>query len=82
MIHERRLVKDVKLNGPIRGCLQIVREQLAMLETAEKLEEEGFKQLVDGSQMSLEQLRERAMNSFYMMAEEAQQLGLVADIVS
>jgi ATP-dependent protease ClpP protease subunit len=81
LIHERRLETDVKLNGPIKSCLQIIREQLALLETAEKLEEDGFRDVVKGSKLSLEGLRERAMNNCYMMADEALELGLIADIV-
>lgn len=42
LIHERRLNERVTLNGPIRSCLQIVREQLSSLETAQRLEDEGF----------------------------------------
>jgi ATP-dependent protease ClpP protease subunit len=81
LVHERRLDTQVALEGPIRGCLQIVREQLAMLETAQRLEEEGFKDLVEGARISLEELRERAMNSCYIMAEEALELRLVEDII-
>jgi ATP-dependent protease ClpP protease subunit len=81
LIHERRLEKQVALNGPITSCLQIIREQLALLETAEKLEGEGFAALVAGSHLSLEELRSRALTNCYIMSKEALELGLVADIV-
>lgn len=80
LIHERRLEKQIALNGPIRSCLQIIREQLALLETAEKLEDEGVSDLVADSRLSLEELRNRALNNCYMMAEEALELGLVNSI--
>ncbi|PBB88986.1 hypothetical protein EOA75_15565 [Mesorhizobium sp. M1A.F.Ca.IN.022.07.1.1] len=80
LVHERRLEKELVLNGPIRSCLQIVREQLALLQTAERLENEGFEDLVEGSKISLEQLRDHALNNCYLMAERALELGLVADI--
>jgi len=80
LIHERRLQTQLVLNGPVRSCLQIVREQLALLETAEKLEEEGFSDLVAGSCLSLDELREHAMTNCYVMADEARELGLVQDI--
>ncbi|RUX33442.1 MULTISPECIES: hypothetical protein [unclassified Mesorhizobium] len=80
LIHERRLEKDLVLNGPIRSCLQIVREQLALLETAEQLENEGFADLVRGSRMSLDELRNHAMNSCYLLAEKALELEIVEGI--
>lgn len=80
LIHERRLEKDLVLNGPIRSCLQIVREQLALLETAERLENEGFADLVQGSRTSLEELRDHALTNCYLMAARALELGLVEDI--
>ncbi|WP_176477805.1 MULTISPECIES: hypothetical protein [unclassified Mesorhizobium] len=51
-----------------------------MLQTAERLENEGFEDLVEGSKISLEQLRDHALNNCYLMAERALELGLVADI--
>ncbi|WP_292316585.1 ATP-dependent Clp protease proteolytic subunit [Mesorhizobium sp.] len=80
LIHERRLEKNLVLNGPIRGCLQIIREQLALLQTAEQLEDEGFADLVRGSRFSLDELRDHAMNSCYLSAEKALELELVQDI--
>ncbi|RUX28931.1 hypothetical protein EOA23_14410 [Mesorhizobium sp. M2A.F.Ca.ET.042.01.1.1] len=32
LVHERRMETSIALNGPIRSCIQIVREQLALLE--------------------------------------------------
>jgi ATP-dependent protease ClpP protease subunit len=81
LIHERRLEQSVQLTGPIKSCLQIVREQLSMLETAEMLETEGFREFVEGSNMTLEQLLEEAKKSFYVTAEQALKLGLVAEIL-
>ena len=46
LIYERRLESYIDLNGPIRSCLQIVREQLSLLETAQHLELAGFGELV------------------------------------
>jgi len=81
LIHERRLDKDISLKGPIRGSLQIIREQLALLETAEKLEDEGFSDLIRGSRISLDELRDLALNNCYMMADKALELDLVRDVV-
>jgi len=81
LIHERRLQDSVQLSGPIKSCLQIVREQLAMLESAEQLEMEGFREFVEGSNMTVEQLFEEAKKSWYLTAEEAMRHSLIAEIL-
>jgi ATP-dependent protease ClpP protease subunit len=81
LIHERRLDTQITLCGPIRSSIQIVREQLALLETAERLEMEGFRDLVTGSSVTVEELYERAKNNCYLHAPEALELGLVGAII-
>lgn len=49
LVHERRMQTSIDLNGPLKSCIQIVRERLALLETAEHLEMGGFEELVHGS---------------------------------
>jgi ATP-dependent protease ClpP protease subunit len=82
LVHERRLDQSIQLTGPIRSCLQIVREQLELLETAKKLEMEGFRELVDGSTLSLNDIYERAKTNCYLTAEEAMEAGLIGGILS
>lgn len=81
LIHERRLEDSIALNGPIKACIQIVREQLAMLETAEKLEMQGFAEFTEGSKLSTEDLYKRATENCYLFAQEAVDLGLIAGIL-
>jgi ATP-dependent protease ClpP protease subunit len=81
LIHERRLDQAVQLCGPIKASIQIIREQLSMLETAHKLEMEGFRELVEGSNLSVDELFERATSNCYLHAEEALELGLIAEIL-
>jgi ATP-dependent protease ClpP protease subunit len=82
LIHERRMQSSVELNGPIKSCLQIAREQVALLETAERLETESFEELVAGSQMSLAELQSQLVSNCYMTASEALKKGIIADILS
>jgi ATP-dependent protease ClpP protease subunit len=82
LIHERRLDKTLELKGPIRADLQIVREQLAMLETAEKLERDGFAELIEGSNLTEEELYKRATSNCYLTAQESLELGLIGGIVA
>jgi ATP-dependent protease ClpP protease subunit len=82
LVHERRLDQAVPLCGPIKASIQIIREQLSMLETAHELEMEGFRELVEGSRLSVEELYERATSNCYLHAREALELRLVAEILS
>ena len=81
LIHERRLEKSVELNGPIQASLQIIREQLALLETARALELEGFKDFVNGSDISVDELLSMAIDNCYMRGETALEKGLVAAVL-
>lgn len=81
LVHERRLDHSIQIGGPINACIQIVREQLSMLETAHDLEMEGFRDLVEGSDLSVEELYERATGNCYLHAKEALELSLIAEIL-
>jgi len=80
LIHERRLESSIELSGPIRSCLQIVREQLSLLETAQDLEMAGFQQLVEGSNLTVDELYEMATKNCYMKAEKALEHRLIGGI--
>lgn len=82
LIHERRLETTVTLNGPMKSCMQIIREQLALLETAVTLEMEGFAELARGSAISTEELYRRAVENCYINAKEAAEIGLIAEILA
>jgi ATP-dependent protease ClpP protease subunit len=82
LVHERRLQSSLELNGPIKACLQIAREQVALLETAERLETESFEELVAGSHMTLGELQSQLVSNCYMTASEALKKGIIAEILS
>ena len=81
LIHERRITKTVELKGPIRSNIQIVSELLAQFETAEKLERDGFAELAHESAISADELYTRATKNFYLTAQEALKLRLIAEII-
>lgn len=80
LVHERRIDDNIVLKGPMKSCIRIVKEQLALLETAERLEMEGFRELVEGRSLTTDELYDRATENCYIHAEEAFQTGLVAQI--
>lgn len=81
LVHERRLDQTIQLTGPITSCLQIISEQLELLETARKLEIEGFRELVEGSTLSLEDICEQAKTNCYLTSREAMDAGLIGRIL-
>lgn len=81
LIHERRIQKSLEINGPMRADLQIVREMVAQLESAQATEREGFAELAEGSAITADELNRRATTNCYLTAAEAFELGLVAAVV-
>jgi ATP-dependent protease ClpP protease subunit len=81
LIHERRMQQTLEVNGPIKANIQIVREILAQLESAEKIERDGFAELSAGSAMTADELYERATTNCYLTAAEALELRLIARIL-
>ena len=81
LIHCRQLDEDLKLSGPIRSSLPKLRSKCHEIETGVELEEEGFRRLIEGSEVSMDELLEKALYNWYVPAEEAVELGLVAGIV-
>jgi hypothetical protein len=80
MIHGRKLDKTVELSGPIRASIPMVKALLSQLETGIGHEEENFRRLIDGCDVDIGELREKALHNWYVPAEEALERGLVAGI--
>lgn len=81
LIHERRIQRSLAIDGPMRADLQIAREMVAQLESAQRTEREGFAELAEGSAITAEELTRRATTNCYLTAAEAFDLGLVAAVV-
>jgi hypothetical protein len=56
-------------------------EQLSLLETAQELELAGFRDLIEGSNLTIDQLSEKATQNCYIKADAALTHGLVAAIL-
>jgi ATP-dependent protease ClpP protease subunit len=82
LIHERKMKKDLHLEGALRGCLSAVNDVLAEIESGQRLEREGFAQLVAGTRLSAKDIEDKVYNKdWYMSAKEALDIGLVAGLV-
>jgi ATP-dependent protease ClpP protease subunit len=81
LIHCRQLRQTIELNGPLRSNLPLLDSLRTEIEMGIELEAEGFRLLVEGSDVTLEEVYERAAAGWYLKADEALQRGLVANIV-
>jgi ATP-dependent Clp protease protease subunit len=81
MFHERQLTKTLEIKGPLRTCVATIKATLHEIEESIRIEEEGFRDLVKGSRVAFDTLREKAPDNWYIEAEEARDLGLVLDVI-
>lgn len=81
MIHERKMSKTLKLDGPLTSCIANVKAALHEIESSIDIQNEGFENLVKGSRVTMEQVLEKAPSNWYIEANEAVALGLVAAVI-
>ncbi|KTW18171.1 ATP-dependent Clp protease proteolytic subunit [Sphingomonas sanguinis] len=81
MLHERQMSGSIDLTGPLTSLPAILKAKLHEIEQSVLIQEEGFRAIVNGSQVSFETLREKAVSNWYIDAEEARDLGLVLDVI-
>lgn len=81
LIHGRRMDKQVHFTGPLKAQAQVAREILAQIELGLELERDGFAELVEDADVSIDEVIERAAHNWYVTAEEALKRKLVAALV-
>lgn len=82
LIHERKIRKDLQVDGSLRAAMTVASDLLAEIEAGQRLEREGFEALARGSKLSLADIQARVMvRDWYLSAPEAMELGLVAGLV-
>jgi len=81
MIHERIITKDIRLQGPLSTCIAPLKAALNEIEASIKIQNEGFANLVMGSQVTLEEVLKRAPENWYLEANEAAALGLITAVL-
>jgi len=82
LIHERRLDKKLNLKGPLSVCSDLLRIATDEVESGLRLEREGFKELVEGSFVGVEDILIRTQGTdWYLPAPAALKLGLVASVI-
>ncbi len=81
MIHERIITKTIDLHGPLTGCISPLKTALNEIEASIAIQNEGFENLVLGSSVDIEELKRRATENWYLEAQEAFNMGLVAAVI-
>ena len=81
MIHERKLDKQLHVSGPLTTCVATVTATLHEIEASIAIQNEGFENLVRGSTVTMDEVLKRAPYNWYIEANEAKSLGLVAEVV-
>ena len=81
LLHERRLTQTVNLAGPLRANIQIIREVLADLENGLRIEHENFAQLIQGTDIPMDEVVQNAKTAWYITAEEALARKLVQELI-
>lgn len=81
MIHERKLAKKLRVEGPLTTCVASLKATLHEIEASIIIQNEGFENLVRGSNVAMEEVLERAPSNWYIEAGEAKTLGLIEDVL-
>jgi len=81
MIHERKLAKNLVIDGPLTTCLATVQAPLNEIQCSLAIQNEGFQNLVLGSSVSLDDVIRSAPSNWYLEAQEAKNLGLIEAVL-
>lgn len=81
LIHCRQSQETIELDGPIRSHIPKLRSKIHEFETGVELEKENFQRLIDGSDVTMEELLEKALYNWYVPAQDAARRGLIAGII-
>ena len=81
MIHERKMCATVTLDGPLTTLIPTLEAKLNEIKASIDIQNEGFQNLVAGSQVTMDEVLKRAPSNWYIEAQEAKTLGLVEDVI-
>ena len=81
MIHERKLTRTLNIDGPLTACLANVQATINEIQCSIEIQNEGFQNLISGSSVTLEEVIRRAPSNWYVEAQEALKLGLIAAVL-
>ncbi|HEU0045852.1 ATP-dependent Clp protease proteolytic subunit [Sphingomonas sp.] len=81
MLHERQMSSTIDLSGPLNTLHYKLEAKLAEIADSIRIQDEGFRAMVQGTQVQFDDLKRKAASAWYIEAEEARDLGLVLDVI-
>lgn len=81
LIHCRQLEKTVEVSGPLGASLHQLNGLVEQAKLGIRLEREGFEELIEDSDVTLEELQKKALDNWYLTAKEALDRRLVAGLL-
>ncbi|MBN4096819.1 MULTISPECIES: ATP-dependent Clp protease proteolytic subunit [unclassified Methylobacterium] len=81
MIHERKMNKQLQVEGPLTTCIASVKATLNEILCSIEIQNEGFANLIQGSDVTLDEVLEKAPSNWYLEAEEAKRRGLIEAVI-
>ncbi len=81
MIHERKMSQTVKVDGPLTTCTASLKAVLHEIEESIIIQNEGFENLIRGSQVTMDEVLEKAPANWYVEAHDALRMGLIAGVI-
>jgi ATP-dependent protease ClpP protease subunit len=81
MIHERLISRNLSIEGPLTSCVATVEAVLNEIKASIQIQNEGFENLVAGSNLTLDEVLKRAPSNWYVEAQEARELGLIEAVL-
>ena len=81
LLHCRTITKTLELQGPLGAVRAQIQQMMSQIEMGVALQSEGYARIIEGSEVSMEEVEEKAQRGWYLRAHEALERGLVAGLV-
>ena len=81
MVHERKISKKLHIEGPLTTCIAGLEATLNEIRESIAIQNEGFRNLIQGSTVPMEDVLSRAPSNWYIEAAEALGLGLIEGVI-
>lgn len=81
MIHGRKLQKTLELDGPLRFERPRVEALMAEIDEGLRIERAGFEQLIEDSDITLDELEKQTIGDWYLTAGQALERRLIAGLI-
>jgi len=80
LVHERKMDQELKLDRGMQESIREIDQVKAEIEFGIELERRGFRDLIAGSDVSFDEICDRAARNWYITADEALKRKLIAGV--